>query len=80
MILSQTLSSPVPRNPAIDEIGTRSLKEMVKERTEELEREVIQEALNRCRGKKAPAARMLGVSRPTLDSKIESYGLVLKKT
>jgi DNA-binding NtrC family response regulator len=52
---------------------------MVKELTEDLERQVIQEALNRSRGRKAQAARLLGVSRPTLDSKIENYGLVVNR-
>ncbi len=62
---------------AVADLGEKSLKEMVKEVAEELERKVIQEALNRSRGRKAQAARLLGVSRPTLDSKIEAYGLVV---
>ncbi len=66
-------------SPAVADLGKRTLKEMVKEVAETLERKVIQEALNRCRGRKAQAARMLGVSRPTLDSKIDNYGLVVKR-
>jgi len=65
---------------AVADLGEKTLKEMVREVAEELESRVIQEALKRCRGRKAQAARLLGVSRPTLDSKIESYGLVVKRT
>ncbi len=68
------------RIPAVADLGDKTLKEMVREVAEELESRVIQEALHRCRGRKAQAARLLGVSRPTLDSKIESYGLVVKRT
>ena len=35
--------------------------------------------VNRSRGRKAQAARLLGVSRPTLDAKIENYGLVVDR-
>jgi len=38
---------------------------------DELERDVIAEALERSSGKKAGAARMLGISRPGLDAKIK---------
>ena len=33
------------------------------------------DALQRCRYKKSKAASMLGISRPTLDAKIEKYQL-----
>ena len=45
-----------------------------------LEREAISEALREARGKKIRAAAILGISRPTLDKKIEDYGLVVQKT
>src|SRR5262249_13693185 len=35
----------------------------------------IQEALRRTRGRKAQAARLLGVSRPTLDAKLALLGI-----
>ena len=53
----------------------RSLDEMIAT----LEREAISEALREARGKKIRAAAILGISRPTLDKKIEDYGLVVQK-
>ncbi|HLL81588.1 MAG TPA: sigma 54-interacting transcriptional regulator, partial [Longimicrobium sp.] len=44
-----------------------------------LERQAISEALREARGKKIKAAALLGISRPTLDKKIEDYGLVVEK-
>lgn len=44
-----------------------------------LERQAISEALREARGKKIKAAAILGISRPTLDKKIEDYGLVVEK-
>jgi transcriptional regulator with PAS, ATPase and Fis domain len=80
LVLSESVRGREDDVPAaVADLGEKSLKEMVKEVAEELERKVIQEALNRCRGRKAQAARMLGVSRPTLDSKIENYGLVVNR-
>jgi DNA-binding NtrC family response regulator len=43
--------------------------------TEMLEREEISRVLLACEGQKAKSARMLGISRPTLDKKIRQYGL-----
>ncbi len=40
-----------------------------------LEREELIEALRSCGGKKAPAARLLGISRPTLYRKLREHGL-----
>lgn len=44
-----------------------------------LERDAIAEALRETRGKKIKAAALLGISRPTLDKKIEDYHLVVEK-
>lgn len=41
----------------------------------EVEREQIQLALRRTRGVKVQAAEQLGISRPTLDRKIQEYGI-----
>ena len=55
--------------------STRNLQAMI----QRVEREAIAEALREARGKKIKAAAMLGISRPTLDKKIEDYGLVVEK-
>lgn len=44
-----------------------------------LERDAISEALREARGKKIRAAAILGISRPTLDKKIEEYQLIIEK-
>src|SRR5262249_56901854 len=51
--------------------GARSLRHSVSE----LERKLIVEALERYHGNKARVARELGLSYPTLLSRIRSYGL-----
>src|SRR6185436_15646056 len=51
--------------------GGRTLRRSVSE----LERQLISEALDRCHGNKARVARELGLSYPTLLSRIRSYGL-----
>lgn len=43
--------------------------------TEMIEREEITRALVECGGQKSATARRLGISRPTLDKKIKTYGL-----
>ncbi|MEZ0229021.1 MAG: sigma 54-interacting transcriptional regulator [Planctomycetota bacterium] len=53
----------------------QTLKELVTKETEDIERLAIMDALQRCRYKKSKAASMLGISRPTLDAKIEKYQL-----
>ncbi len=49
------------------------------QRVQRLERDAIAEALRAARGKKIKAAALLGISRPTLDKKIEDYQLVVEK-
>jgi transcriptional regulator with GAF, ATPase, and Fis domain len=56
-----------------------ALKDVVKQAVEDVERRVIAKALDESGWKKAEAARVLGVSRPTLDAKIEQYGLSATK-
>jgi two-component system nitrogen regulation response regulator GlnG len=80
LVLSENVRGRKDEAPAVADLGVKTLKEMVREVTETLERSVIQEALTRSRGRKAQAARLLGVSRPTLDAKIELYGLVVHRT
>ena len=50
------------------------------QRIANLEREAILDALNETRGKKAPAARLLGISRSTLYEKIEEHKLSEHRT
>ena len=57
----------------------QTLKELVTKETEEIERLAIMDALQRCRYKKSKAASLLGISRPTLDAKIEKYQLSKEK-
>ena len=80
LVLSSAVRGRQDEPAAVADLGTKPLKEMVREVTEKLERKVIQEALRQSRGRKAQAARLLGVSRPTLDSKIDNYGLVVERT
>jgi DNA-binding NtrC family response regulator len=51
----------------------------LQERVSRLERETISEALRSAGGRKIVAARLLGISRPTLDKKIEDYGLTVER-
>ncbi|HXG60141.1 MAG TPA: sigma 54-interacting transcriptional regulator [Planctomycetota bacterium] len=69
-IRSQELFRPAARLPS-----PGRLKDAVREAVEEVERKVIARTLQECGWKKAEAARLLGISRPTLDAKIEAYGL-----
>jgi DNA-binding NtrC family response regulator len=61
-----------PRNlPA----GDGSLKEMVRQETERLERELIQRALDETGGNVTQAARRLKISRKSLQNKMKEFGL-----
>ncbi|MBI1850700.1 MAG: sigma 54-interacting transcriptional regulator [Planctomycetes bacterium] len=51
----------------------KPLKEIVRQATERVEREAIFQALQQTNWKKMRAAEMLGISRPTLDAKIDAY-------
>ncbi|MFN0057164.1 MAG: sigma 54-interacting transcriptional regulator [Planctomycetota bacterium] len=52
-----------------------TLKERVTDAKEELERNLIEKSLSDSDWNKSRTARLLGVSRPTLDQKIEKYGI-----
>ncbi len=56
-------------------LDTLDLRELVSRETESIEKRAIAEALRRTKWKKTEAASLLGISRPTLDAKIEKYGL-----
>jgi len=57
-----------------DEVGRRAGRSL-RTSVSELERKLIVEALERYHGNKARVARELGLSYPTLLSRIRSYGL-----
>ncbi len=56
-------------------IGRGKLKEIVAEHAEEIERQVLSSTLAELGWNKSRTARQLGISRPTLDQKIEKYSL-----
>ena len=56
-------------------LDDRPLKDMVRDAVQSVESRVLKEVLDRTGWKKSEAARLLGVSRPTLDAKIAQYGL-----
>jgi len=63
--------SPAVRNGGSSEHRGWTLKEAVRSATREVERDLVVAALRTERGNKSAAARRLGVSRPTLDAKME---------
>jgi DNA-binding NtrC family response regulator len=65
--------------PEIQEGGAASGPQTLQERVARLERDAIAEALREAGGKKVRAAALLGISRPTLDKKIEEYGLSVER-
>ncbi|MHC4471450.1 MAG: sigma 54-interacting transcriptional regulator [Planctomycetota bacterium] len=58
-----------------ERLSDRALKEITREVVQTVERQVVSEILSQVNWKKSEAARRLGISRPTLDSKIGLYGL-----
>ncbi|MGQ0508460.1 MAG: FHA domain-containing protein [Myxococcaceae bacterium] len=71
---------PALRLPPEVQEGTVSTQaKTLDEMIARLERDAIAEALREARGKKIRAAALLGISRPTLDKKIDDYGLVVEK-
>lgn len=70
-----------PHLPPEIQAGTAAPTEplSLQERVSRMERDAIAEALRTAGGKKIVAARLLGISRPTLDKKIEDYGLTVSR-
>jgi transcriptional regulator with GAF, ATPase, and Fis domain len=79
LVLSPGIRGQADEPPVVADLGEKPLKDMVKDVTEDLEKRVIVAALRRSRGRKAQAARLLGISRPTLDAKIDAYRLEVKR-
>jgi Nif-specific regulatory protein len=74
-ILSENIVAGKRAAPDAAEVGAKPLKEIVRAETERVERHAILEALRRSSWKKNQASKLLGISRPTLDAKIDAYGL-----
>jgi two-component system response regulator AtoC len=70
-----TASRPTTVPPATAPAGEGSLKEMVRQETERLERELIQRALDETGGNVTQAARKLKISRKSLQNKMKEFGL-----
>ncbi len=64
---------PLPAGSSVKPDAARTLADLVRT----LEREQIALALKRAKGVKSAAAEALGISRPTLDRKIEEYAIDL---
>jgi len=65
--------------PEVQEGGVPEAPKTLAQMIHRLERDAISEALREARGKKIKAAAILGISRPTLDKKIEDYQLIVEK-
>ncbi|MHC4778260.1 MAG: sigma 54-interacting transcriptional regulator [Planctomycetota bacterium] len=78
-ILPSDLSPSVQAGPQKKGAGVKPLKDVVKEAMERVERETILAALQESNWKKSDAAKALGISRPTLDTKIEALEIQLNK-
>ena len=60
-------------------LAGKTLKELVATEVDQLEEQAITEVLRRTKYKKSKAATILGISRPTLDAKIDKYALTKDK-
>lgn len=58
-----------------DSDSGRSLREIVRTHVADVERQVLHEAMQRARGNKAAAARLLQIDYKTIHSKLKAYGL-----
>lgn len=71
-------SMPEPGRNVMDLIGSASLKEIVAETTDVVEKMCIETAVNLTRNNRVAAAEMLGLSRQSLYVKLRKYGLLSK--
>jgi transcriptional regulator with GAF, ATPase, and Fis domain len=79
VIVPEILSTQLRENSTLRvvpaNLDDRPLKDVVRDAVESVERRAIEEALRRTGWTKTETARILGISRPTLDTKIEQYEL-----
>lgn len=74
----ETAPAPMPKpssESGLEHWNGLSLKEIVRDRTMEVERAVLTDVLRRTGGNKAKAARLLRVDYTTLHAKIKQYGI-----
>ncbi|MBY5935458.1 transcriptional regulator PpsR [Tateyamaria omphalii] len=71
-------SVPEPGRNVMDLVGSASLKEIVAETTDVVEKMCIETAVNLTRNNRVAAAEMLGLSRQSLYVKLRKYGLLSK--
>jgi two-component system nitrogen regulation response regulator GlnG len=73
--LAEPVNEPLslPLTPALD--GQLGLKELLRQRIEETEREILAQALRQTNGNKAQAARLLRVDYKTVRTKAKEYGI-----
>ena len=76
--------TPLGENPKSTQIRSfllsgKTLKELVAEEVDQIETAAISEVLRRTKYKKSKAAQILGISRPTLDAKIDKHELTRER-
>ena len=89
--VKQAISGEIPARSGDREIGRRDIRQWVREELssgkyenifdscmDQFANMLISEALNLTGGNRSQAAKLLGLSRPTLHSKIEKYGIKLE--
>ncbi len=64
-----------PPDKAEFDLNGASLKELVRRKTAEVEREALTEALKKTGGNKAKAARLLQIDYTTMHAKLKQYGI-----
>ncbi|MEX0368360.1 MAG: helix-turn-helix domain-containing protein, partial [Ruegeria sp.] len=69
---------PEPGRNVMDLVGSASLKDIVAETTDVVEKMCIETAVNLTRNNRVAAAEMLGLSRQSLYVKLRKYGLLSK--
>jgi transcriptional regulator with GAF, ATPase, and Fis domain len=74
-VLSEEIATQAVPVPATLGAGDKGLRELVQEAVDVVERRLVEEALARTGWHKGEAARILQVSRPTLDAKIRRHDL-----